>query len=236
MNLTAMTYNIRSGRDLAGDLNLEHAASVIRAVQPDFVILNEVRNRTRDVGDVNQAHALGRLTGFYPVFAKAIDVNGGEYGNALLTRLPLLDFEIVPIPDPPKEGKGFYESRCVFRVVLDARGTKITVLGTHFGLMPGEQQNAVKTVLKLIETAGMPVILGGDFNLRPADPLLAPLFSALRDTAGGAERIRTFPSDRPDRKIDYLFVSNDFAVLSVKSKNTQQSDHRPLIARLKLNS
>ena len=53
MKLTAMTYNIFSGRNLMRDLNLEHAASVIRQVQPDFASINEVRSHTEDIGPVD---------------------------------------------------------------------------------------------------------------------------------------------------------------------------------------
>ena len=233
MILTAMTYNIQSGRDLQRDLNIDHAASVIRALHPDFVSLNEVRSHTRDVGDVNQAWELGRLSGYYPVFGRSIDVSGGEYGNALLTRLPLLESEVVHIPDPERTSDSeYYEHRSVLRAVLDAAGQPITVLVSHFGLMPEEARSAVATVLDIIAHTHMPVILLGDFNLRPNDEILRPLMDALHDTADGREAPKSFPSDRPKEKIDYIFVSHDIRVLSLKSKNTQMSDHRPLIARL----
>lgn len=235
MNLTAMTYNIQSGRNLARDLNIEHAASVIRDVQPDFVVLNEVRSRTQDVGNVNQAWELGRLAGYYPVFGRSIDVNGGEYGNALLTRLPLIESEVVHIPDPARESDNiWYEHRTVLRAVLDAGGRRLTVLGSHFGLAPEEARSAVETVLRLVDEADTPLVLMGDFNLRPGDEILRPLMNALTDAADGRESPRTYPSDRPHEKIDYIFVSSDINVLSLKSKNTQMSDHRPLIARLAL--
>lgn len=235
MNLTAMTYNIQSGRDLVRNLDIGHAASVIRDVRPDFVVLNEVRSHTQDVGDVNQAWELGRLTGYYPVFGRSIDVNGGEYGNAFLTRLPLIESEVVHIPDPVRESdKGWYEHRSVLRAVLEVNGQRITVLGSHFGLAPEEARSAVDTVLGLIERSETPLILMGDFNLRPDDMILRPLMDVLTDTAEGRESPKTFPSDRPREKIDYIFVSKDVKVLSLKSQNTQMSDHRPLIARLAL--
>ena len=124
MKLTAMTYNIFSGRNLARELNLEHAARVIRSVQPDFVTLNEVRSHTSDVGPVNQAEELGRLTGYDTVFARAIDILGGEYGNGLLSRLPVVDTQIIHIPDPPRTGEYFYEHRCILRCVLQAEEQK----------------------------------------------------------------------------------------------------------------
>lgn len=235
MLLTAMTYNIQSGRDLKRDLNCEHAASVIRGIEPDFVTLNEVRSHTDDVGPVNQAWEVGRLTGYYPVFGKSIEVNGGEYGNALLTRLPLKSSEVIHIPDPPKKSdKTYYEHRTVLKSTLCVNGRTLTVLGSHFGLAPEEAESAVSTVLDILDRTDGPVVLMGDFNLRPDSPILAPLFDRLTDTAQGLESPKTFRSDDPWEKIDYIFASKDFDVVSLDCPDTQQSDHRPLIACLNL--
>ncbi len=235
MKLKAMTYNILSGHNLARDLNLEHAASVIRMVQPDFVTLNEVRSHTEDIGPVNQADELGRLTGYYPIFARAIDILGGEYGNAFLSRLPVLETEIIHIPDPAERtGNYFYEHRCILRCVLLAGKQKITIFSTHFGLAPSEQENAVQTMLALIEKETNPVLVMGDLNAEPAANEMQPLFAAMHDAAEGSG-ILTFPSDEPRIKIDHILCSSHWQVLDVCSMDTQESDHRPLIAALELN-
>lgn len=229
-----MTYNIFSGHNLARDLNLEHAASVIRALQPDFVTLNEVRSHTSDIGPVNQAMELGRLTGFFPVFARAIDILGGEYGNGFLSRLPVLEQEIIHVPDPvERTGHYFYEHRCILRCVLQAGEKHITVFSTHFGLAPSEQENAVQTLLDLLSKESNPVLVMGDLNAEPSAAEMAPLFAALHDAAKGSG-ILTFPSDEPRIKIDHILHSDHWQVLNVFSMNTQNSDHRPLIAELAL--
>lgn len=234
MKLRAMTYNIFSGRNLARDLDLHHAASVIRSVQPDFVVLNEVRSHTEDVGPVNQAEELGRLTGYYPVFGKTIDILGGEYGNGFLSRLPVESYEVIQIPDAERTGDYFYEHRCILRVVLLAEEQPFTVLATHFGLTPAEQELAVKTTLELIAQETDPVLLMGDLNAEPDAPVLQPLFKALQDAAAGSG-ILTFPSDKPKIKIDHILYSKPFRAVDVFSIDTQNSDHRPLIAQLELN-
>lgn len=234
MKLTAMTYNICSGKNMARERNLEFAAEVIRDVQPAFVTLNEVRSHTSDIGPIDQADELGRLTGYYPVFGKSIDVMGGDYGNALLTRLPLISREVIHIPDPAREGDGFYEHRSVLRCVLMAGITPLTVLATHFGLMPGEQANAVETVLSILNSENGPVMLMGDLNLTPDAPALRPLMEALIDTAGGISEPLTFPSDKPEIKIDYIFHTPNIRCISLRTIDTQNSDHRPLIAEMEL--
>ena len=224
MKLKIMTYNICSGKNMARQRDLGYAAAVINEVKPAFVTLNEVRSRTSDIGDVNQACELGRLTGYYPVFGRSIDILGGEYGNALLTRLPLVSSEVVHIPDPERTGEGFYEHRSVLRCVLMAGEAKLTVLCTHFGLMPAEQANAVKTVLEIIGGEENPVLLMGDLNLRPDAPALQPLMNAMNDVSEGMPLPLTFPSDNPGIKIDYIFCTDDIRPVSVYSMDTRITD------------
>lgn len=234
MKLKAMTYNIFSGKNLYRDLNLEHAASVIRQVQADFVTLNEVRRHTSDIGPVDQANEMGRLTGYYPVFAKTLDILGGEYGIALLSRLPVLNSQVFHIPDAERTGDYHYEHRCILRCELKWNDQPITVFCTHFGLAPAEQENAVCLALALIEKETNPVLFMGDLNAEPDTPEVKPLFEALADASEG-KGILTFPSDTPKIKIDHILCKGGWRVLDVRSMDTQESDHRPLMADLELN-
>jgi len=231
MIVTSMTYNICSGRNMAGERDLLYAASVINQVQPDFVTLNEVRCRTSDV-PLSQAEELGRLTGYEPVFGKAINISGGEYGNAFLTRRPLLEQSVIHIPDRKSTERTYFEHRSILRCVLDIGGQPVTVLSTHFGLAKVEQESAVETALGILEKETNPVILMGDLNMTPDAVRLAPLFELLHDTADQKDDIKTFPSDQPRIKIDYIMHTGAIRTLSVYSMDTQCSDHRPLIARL----
>ena len=233
MIITAMTYNIASGHNLAKKRNIAYAASVINEVQPDFVTLNEVRSHTSDV-PYCQATELGRLCGYYPVFGKSIDISNGDYGNAFLTRRPLIESEVIHIPDRKSDEKVYFEHRSILRCVLDVDGKRVTVLGTHFGLAKVEQESAVETMLSVITKEINSVIVMGDLNLTPDNERLAPLFEALHDTADRQDSIKTFPSDKPEIKIDYILHTDSIRTLSVFSMDTQCSDHRPLIAELEI--
>ena len=234
MKITAMTYNIQSGKNVHGERDLEFAASVIRDISPDFVTLNEVRCKTSDIGDIDQADGIGRLAGYYPIFGRSIDILGSQYGNALLTRLPVVKSDIIHIPDPIKSEVGFYEHRTMLRTVLKAEDRLLTVLSTHFGLMPEEQKNAVNTALNVIAEADTPLILMGDLNMEPHSDILMPLLYAMNDTAGNRSTPLTFPSDKPRMKIDYILCSDDIKLISLRTVDTQNSDHKPLIAELEL--
>ena len=233
MKLKVMTYNIASGNNLAKDRNLAHAAEIINRVQPDFVTVNEVCKNT-SYAPQHQADVLGSLTGYYPIFGRSIDIAGGEYGNAFLTRRPLAESEVIHIPDRRNEEQNYYEHRTLLRAVIDVDGRKITVFSTHFGLAKVEQESAVETALAAIGREVNPVLLMGDLNMQPDDPILQPLLDALHDTAGRKDDIKTFRSDEPTIKIDYILHSEEFKTISLSSMDTQNSDHRPLFAELTL--
>ena len=111
---------------MAREQNIEFAAEVIRAVQPDFCGVNEVRAFTTDA-PYDQANALGRLAGYYPVFGRSIDVAGGTYGNAFLTRHPLLSSDVIDIPDRFAPGERRVEHRTILRCAIDLGGAPVTI-------------------------------------------------------------------------------------------------------------
>lgn len=206
------------------------AQTIIRC-GADIVGLNEMRSKgIRDDYD-RQVDILSELTGLdHFFFAKAIDFpNKGPYGNGLLSRYPIVSAESIPIPDPePRKYDGYYETRCVLKARLEGG---ITVLACHFGLNPDEQESAVATICDHLEDTKC--ILMGDFNVLPADPVLAPIRKRMKDTADAfREPLFSFPSDAPDRKIDYIFVSPDITVEAADIPAIVASDHRPHTATI----
>lgn len=163
-------------------------------------------------------------------FAPAIWVKGeNPYGNALLSKSPLLQAENIPVPNSAERPTGKrYETRCLLKAKL-ANG--LTVLVIHFGLNPDEQENAVRTVLEHLESEKC--VLMGDFNVRPDNPLLDPIRERMVDTAQLSEdALLTFPSDAPVLKIDYIFLSPDLTVRRVEVPACTSSDHRPYVIEI----
>lgn len=187
----------------------------------DFVGLNEVRGRGFLKDYTAQAKKLGALTGMNYYFGKAINVMGAApYGNAFLSKYPVISAETVKIPDPsPKTGTEMYESRAIIKAVIDA-GEKYTVLVTHMGLNVDERENAVKTLLSLAPEERC--IIMGDFNCTPDAEELKPLFE--KYNCSDTEAL-TFPSDKPRIKIDYIFTSPDIEITDKGTTTDVVSDH-----------
>lgn len=205
----------------------------IKQCGADIVGLNEMRDKGVWDDYENQTEILSRLTGLKNhYFAKAIDVGGesNPYGNGLLSKYAITNVETIAIPDPePKSGADGYESRCIIKATLE---NSLTVLVTHFGLNADEQKNAADTVLKNMPSERC--ILMGDFNVCPNDEILNPIRKSMTDAADFFEKpLLSFPSDSPDRKIDYIFVTPDIEIIGADIPAIVASDHRPHIADIK---
>ena len=230
-----MTFNTQHCLNyLEQKIDFDIMADTIKKCDADIVGLNEMRGECLSAADYDdQTAILSRLTGiknYY--FAEAIKFGGIKpYGNALLSKLPIISAETIIIPDPEvKKYDGYYETRCVLKAKLQGG---ITVLITHIGLNPDEQENAVKTIIENL--ADEKCILMGDFNMQPDNPILNPIRERMVDTAKYfTEPKLSFPSDKPEIKIDYLFVSPDVEVISADIPAIVAADHRPHIAKIEL--
>ena len=226
-----MTFNTQHCLNyLKRTIDFDVMAEAIRQCRADIVGLNEMRGAGPHPEFAPQVDILAGKTGLtHYFFAPALHMRAGTYGNGLLSREPIESAEIIMIPDPnPRKYDGYYETRCLLKAKL-AGG--ITVLVTHFGLNPDEQENAVQTILQHITDEKC--ILMGDFNVLPDNPVLKSIRARMVDVSDFIRGDKnTFPSDVPDRKIDYIFVTHDIEVLRAEVPPIVASDHRPHTAEI----
>ena len=239
-----MTYNIYGARATspANAADLDALAEVIRRQDPDFVTLNEVDVFTDRTGkDVHQARDLAEKLGMEWHFSKAIDRDGGEYGDAVLSKYPILEKRSYRLPCAAEQ-PGEDRSLCVIRVQID--GKDLYVASTHLDHLSGDASRLVQaTEIRRIRDTELEgdLILCGDLNAIPSSNVIATMTSFLTNT--GPIDQYTFPSDDPDRKIDYIMYApiEHFGVQNcqVVSRGDQQidgvdaSDHRPVIADIR---
>lgn len=243
-SLRVMTYNIYGARATspANAADLDAIAEVIRRQSPDFVTLNEVDVFTNRTGkDVHQARDLAEKLGMEWHFSKAIDRDGGEYGDAVLSKYPILEKRSYRLPCAAEQ-PGEDRSLCVIRVQID--GKDLYVASTHLDHLSGDASRLVQaTEIRRIRDTELEgdLILCGDLNAIPSSNVIATMTSFLTNT--GPIDQYTFPSDDPSRKIDYIMYApiEHFGVQNcqVVSRGDQQvggvdaSDHRPVIADIR---
>jgi len=237
MNLKIMTYNIQHGHiHTKNFIDLDKMCEVIASFDPDIVGLNEVRGRGVHPEYTAQAEYMAAKLGMHCYFGRSIMVGGvNPYGNAVLSKFPIIEAKVTRIPDPIGEDPSLYhETRSLCRCVVEAGETPIAVYATHFGLTPMEKEHCVSAALAAMREEMLPLLLMGDFNLQPDDPLIAAMDRKLNATGALLGGKCSFPSDAPRIRIDYIYTSADIRVLSADVPQIMMSDHCPVVAEIEL--
>jgi endonuclease/exonuclease/phosphatase family metal-dependent hydrolase len=241
--LRVLTYNVHSckGRDRL--ISPRRIAEVIAASSPDVVALQEldVRRTRSDMRD--QAELIARELGMSFHFSPAMRVMEEEFGDAILTALPMRLVKAGALPGITFPIK--VEPRGALWTEIRVGRAAVQMLTTHLGLVRRERRNQVGA-LSGADWLGRPdcsepVILAGDFNFLARSRAYARITSRLRDAQRLAplqQTEATFPARYPRFRIDYIFVSPGIEVDRVEPVRTAAtqlaSDHLPLVADLRI--
>ena len=233
--LRVLSYNIHHGEGVDESLDLERIARVIRSVEPDLVALQEVDKGTERTNRIDQPGELSRLCGMQVVFERNIEFQGGEYGNAVLSKLPIVSHEnhLLPLFD---EG----EQRGVLEVRVDG-GEGLGVvrfLSTHLDHRSGDEERlaSARLINEITDRhAHLPTILAGDLNA-PFDGVVLDCFRE-RWRVSNAEPAPTVPVGEPRRQIDFVLYRPEHRWESRETRVLDEaiaSDHRAILAVLEL--
>lgn len=237
--LRVMTWNIAAGH---GDLS--KTLGVIREANPDIVALQEV-----DVhwharsGFADQASELGAGLDMQARFAPIYRLPGGgtapirEFGVAILSRNPIREFHNHPLPrlstqsaaTEPELMPGFAEA------IVDVGAARVHVFTTHLDYRTDRRVRDLQVARTVghLNTVRGPIVFMGDLNAQPEASELAPLFRRLRDIwPANGDRGLTYPAAAPDRRIDYVLLSEHLRTVDVRVLPVESSDHRPVVADL----
>lgn len=198
-----MTYNIYGARASSGPpADLKKIAAVINKYKPDLVALQEVDVYTERTGkDVHQADSLGKLTGMNSFFAMAIPRGTGEYGDAVLSRFPFVETKAYTMGVTPQLGG---ERRSFALVKVKVEDKELYFASTHLDHLSNEANRLLQAeeLRTIVGEINGPLIVGGDFNAIPTSQTISIVKEYL--TIGTTTFSPTFPSDAPNRTIDYL--------------------------------
>lgn len=236
-----LVFNIHAGKDAGGTANLEDVAALVKAVDADVVLLQEVDRGTRRSGNVDQVQRLAELTEYSVVFGRSLDYDGGQYGIAALSRGPIATNATEPLPITPPQARagGSYEPRAALTFTTSTRLGPIAALNTHLDASRDEhyrlQESAhILAMMKRLQPSSA-LIAGGDFNAEPESATYKQLITGgLRDAwqeCGTGDGL-TYPADKPIKRIDYLFMTAGLRCTRAEVIDTRISDHRPLLVTL----
>jgi endonuclease/exonuclease/phosphatase family metal-dependent hydrolase len=226
--LRVMSYNLHFGYDVEGWSDLEGTARAIEAGGADVVGLQEVSRGWYLNGSTDMlAWLQRRLRMPHARFAGAADA---IWGNAILSRYPIADSGAVRLP---REGAPL--ARNYLWAELDLGGGRLRLVVTHLHHVEGPEGARVRLaqIPRLLEgVAGRrATVLLGDFNAEPGSREIAllrqaGLVDAFQAAGGGADDELTYSSDRPERRIDDIWLSRDLRASDFDATTATASDHR----------
>jgi endonuclease/exonuclease/phosphatase family metal-dependent hydrolase len=243
-----VTFNTHHGVGEDERHDLPRLAKLLASVDADVICLQEVDRYFGDRSEyVDQALLLSRALDMQLAWGPAIDEPRPgdrpprQYGNALLSRLPILISDVHRLP-------GGGEPRSALRTMLELDGGTLWVTATHLTTRSPQERSEQVAELAALHSEGMEAgVLVGDFNAGPDAAELDPLRERFTDAwdlapdredrAGWRfwqrEEGHTHPARSPHRRIDQVWVSAGLAVAAAQVLDAGgASDHLPLMVDL----
>lgn len=225
--LRVASYNIHRciGRDRQPDV--DRVAKVIRELGCDVIGLQEVDNRSDGRHDSMQLDYLARVTDMEAVAGNTIVHHQGTFGNALLSRYPIVAIRRHDFSYLSREPRGALE------VDIAIGDRVVSIVVTHLGLRPIERRFQVRQMLGLlreIPAERMTVVLG---DINEWLPMGRPL-RWLHGMLGHSPAERSFPSGLPLFALDRVWVRPRRSLLAFTTHPSHTarvaSDHLPVKA------
>jgi endonuclease/exonuclease/phosphatase family metal-dependent hydrolase len=225
--IRVVSYNIRSGLSSS----IDDIAAVLTQLDGDVVALQEVDRHVKRTRGEDQAALLARKLGYQYVYAATRTREGGDFGIAFLSRLPIARVERIEMRAP-----GALEPRVALDADLCVGNGVLHFVTGHLDVLPWSERNNADVLANAIRPwLGEGLVVAGDFNAPPtaAGPrklMALGLEDSLRDHVKGA----TFQGLGPRQRIDYLFTDAAMSrrVLGGGTLETPASDHKPVFLDL----
>ena len=223
--LTVATYTSPGAVGRARRFAPERVADVLREMNADIIALQEV-----PLGGSKTPNVLAMLqqaTGYVAAEGPACDRPDRRFGNAVLSRYPILSMRAIDLSFGSREPRGAVDAD------VDCHGHLLRVVATHLGLRFAERREQIRRLLQSFDTEEMPVILLGDINEWFAwGSSLRALVSHFQEVPAP----RTFPSRHPLFALDRIWIRPRHRLVHVEAYATPlariASDHLPLLAHI----
>ena len=230
--LRVATYNVHAcvGRD--GRYDPDRVATVIGELDADVVALQEFTYPASVALETRTPVVLTTLDRYEcalgPTRQRTRQTATECFGNALLTRHPIVEVHRIDLSMERREPRG------ALAATIDVGGARLHVLATHLGLRVHERRFQVRQILDYLDSVrDAPAVVFGDFN----DWLPGRSAAHVLDhRLGRPPRPATFPVAWPVVALDRIWVQPRRALrkISVHATPTarQASDHLPVVAEI----
>ncbi|MGA9769749.1 MAG: endonuclease/exonuclease/phosphatase family protein [Blastocatellia bacterium] len=239
MRVRVATYNIHKCRGLDRRVRPQRIIEVLREIDADIVALQEVLSISGQSREKDQAQFIAEQMGMTHSVGGTRVLNGGVYGNVVLSRFPLRDTRNYDISVRGREQRG-----CMRADLEIAPDRALHVFNVHLGTAYLERRHQGR---KLIDEAilsnrdlkGARIMLG-DFNewTRGLTTRLLASHLVSADVRIHLPRAKTYPGVLPFLHLDHIYFEDslDLEGMTLHRSRTAliASDHLPLVADFRM--
>jgi endonuclease/exonuclease/phosphatase family metal-dependent hydrolase len=230
------TYNIHKCRGLDRRVRPKRIADVLREINADVVALQEVAGMDEAAREHNHVAAIAEELGLDFCTGENRRLRGSAYGNAILSRWPIISDRNHDLTWQRYEPRGCLD---VTITLPNDSQTALQVFNVHLGTGFFERRNQAHRLLEVVgagDASSRPRILLGDFN-EWTRGLTTRLLSRHWNSAEPDQRLgraRTYPGVFPLLHLDHVYYNSFLTLKSVAVHRTllalAASDHLPIVA------
>ena len=206
-------------------MDISRTIAVIREQNADVVVLQEVDQGTTRSDKRQLANEIAKGLGWHVYFGKAIDFQGGEYGQAILSPQPLRNPRVIRLSE---QG----EARIAVVAEIEIQKETVTIVGVHLDASSGPRRllEGKALLAGLAEVKGK-IYAAGDWNEIPEAGVGGIMKEAGWVYQKKTGATATCPEPKPEIEIDYFWTKGveehaESRVIDVKGA----SDHRAVVA------
>ncbi len=241
MRTRVLTYNIHRAIGVDRRFRPERIVRILEHHEADIVLLQEVddgvpRSRCLDLGQ-EIAEAAG-----YPhlVIGHNVTLRKGRYGNATLSRFPILRHRNISLTVGNRKKRGCQHT--TLNIGRSGKRIPLEVFNLHLGLSAFERDRQMGLLVRspefrrIKENTGC--LIAGDFNdwrsrVRPMLTEILDFESATTTGTTGRRDIKTYPSFSPTGSLDKIYYRGGISLISSRrcrlAISKVASDHIPII-------
>jgi len=235
MKFRVITYNIHKGiGGVDRRYRPERIITTLQRYDADIIFLQEVDDDVPRSRFHRQVDLIGdALTMRYRAYQHNVKLTRGHYGNAILSRFPLMGIENINLTISIKKRRRALVAHCQIR---EEHQRTLLLINCHLGLAGFERLMQLQKILRspVMEYVHhiTPVLIGGDYNdvwgTLGKNAMIPAGFRSV------SKKINTFPAIMPVRQLDHIYYRGELTCQHSFPGHSdlakQASDHLPLIA------
>jgi endonuclease/exonuclease/phosphatase family metal-dependent hydrolase len=230
-----VTYNIHKCRGLDRRVRPMRIASVLKQIDADIIALQEVVGMDEAEREHNQVHAIAEELGFEFRIGENRRLRGAAYGNALLSKFPIVADQNHDLTWRKNEPRGCLE------VTIKPEYPKalLQIYNVHLGTALLERRFQAQRLFDVItDDADLPAqrIVLGDFNewTRGLATNLLSFHLSSAEPERRFGRARSYPGVFPLLHLDHIYYDSSLRLQRISVHRSRlslvASDHLPIVA------